>query len=383
MPPEIETLWHAGRRVAEERRAPRSVEVSLPHTKYALPTYYIIAPAEASSNLARYDGVRFGLRVPGESLDEMYEKTRADGFGEEVRRRIMIGTYVLSAGYYDAYYLKAQHVRTLIARDFDRGVQAGRRDPDAVDARRPRSRSARRPTIRSPMYLNDVFTVTANLAGLPGISVPGGLDSRRPAARPAGDRPRLRRGDRVPRRRRDREQPPTSPPSRQDTESMADEKNLIEGRDRQVGGRPRAGSPRPGDLRSQAVLRRRHRVRRGAEHAGQPGRCRVARHAAGDQPATASSRRCAPASASRREINLKLGVRPEELLLCRSAGRLSDLAVHAADRRQGQDHARPAGRREARRSASRACTWSRTPARACTTSTRPRPTSISTAPASR
>ncbi len=133
MPPEIEKLWHEG--VEWLKKAGAEIEeVSLPHTKYALPTYYIIAPAEASSNLARYDGVRFGLRVPGESLDDMYEKTRAEGFGKEVRRRIMIGTYVLSAGYYDAYYLKAQRVRTLIARDFDRGLQECRRDPDALDA---------------------------------------------------------------------------------------------------------------------------------------------------------------------------------------------------------------------------------------------------------
>jgi aspartyl-tRNA(Asn)/glutamyl-tRNA(Gln) amidotransferase subunit A len=154
------------------------VEVSLPHTKYALPAYYIVAPAEASSNLARYDGVRYGLRVPGRDVDDMYEKTRAAGFGKEVRRRIMIGTYVLSAGYYDAYYLRAQKVRTLIKKDFEdcfaKGVHAmltpatpssafgiGEKGGDPVE-----------------MYLNDIFTVTVNMAGLPGISVPGGIDAQ-------------------------------------------------------------------------------------------------------------------------------------------------------------------------------------------------------------
>jgi aspartyl-tRNA(Asn)/glutamyl-tRNA(Gln) amidotransferase subunit A len=176
MSPEIEKLWHEG---AEwlKREGAEIKEVSLPHTKYALPTYYIIAPAEASSNLARYDGVRFGLRVPGESLDEMYEKTRADGFGKEVRRRIMIGTYVLSAGYYDAYYLKAQRLRTLIARDFDRAFKT----VDVIlTPSTPSAAFAEGEGTDDPiqMYLNDVFTVTANLVGLPGISVPGGLDSQ-------------------------------------------------------------------------------------------------------------------------------------------------------------------------------------------------------------
>ena len=151
---------------------------SLPHTKYALPAYYIVAPAEASSNLARYDGVRFGLRVRGKDIVEMYEKTRARCFGPEVRRRVMIGTYVLSAGYYDAYYLRAQKVRTLIKKDFEdcfaRGVHAiltpatpsaafgiGEKGGDPIE-----------------MYLNDIFTVTVNMAGLPGIAVPAGKDVR-------------------------------------------------------------------------------------------------------------------------------------------------------------------------------------------------------------
>jgi aspartyl-tRNA(Asn)/glutamyl-tRNA(Gln) amidotransferase subunit A len=176
MSADIEKLWSDG--AAWLKKAGAEVkDVSLPHTKYALPTYYIIAPAEASSNLARYDGVRFGLRVPGESLDEMYEKTRAEGFGKEVRRRIMIGTYVLSAGYYDAYYLKAQRLRTLIARDFDRAFK----DVDVIlTPSTPSAAFAEGENTDDPiqMYLNDVFTVTANLVGLPGISVPGGLDSQ-------------------------------------------------------------------------------------------------------------------------------------------------------------------------------------------------------------
>jgi aspartyl-tRNA(Asn)/glutamyl-tRNA(Gln) amidotransferase subunit A len=176
MSPEIEKLWAEG--AAWLKKAGAEIkDVSLPHTKYALPTYYIIAPAEASSNLARYDGVRFGLRVPGESLDDMYERTRAEGFGKEVRRRIMIGTYVLSAGYYDAYYLKAQRLRTLIARDFDRAFK----DVDVIlTPSTPSAAFAEGEKTDDPiqMYLNDVFTVTANLVGLPGISVPGGLDSQ-------------------------------------------------------------------------------------------------------------------------------------------------------------------------------------------------------------
>lgn len=149
-------------------------EVSLPMSRHALPTYYVIAPAEASSNLARYDGLRYGLRVPGASLDEMYENTRREGFGAEVRRRILIGTYVLSAGYYDAYYLKAQKVRTLIRQDFDRafeGVDVLLTPTTPTEA----FSIDERPTDPVTMYLNDIFTVTVNLAALPGISVPVGL----------------------------------------------------------------------------------------------------------------------------------------------------------------------------------------------------------------
>jgi aspartyl-tRNA(Asn)/glutamyl-tRNA(Gln) amidotransferase subunit A len=173
-PPEIDALWNKGADWLRKQGA-EIVEVSLPHTKYALPTYYIVAPAEASSNLARYDGVRYGHRATrAGDIIELYEKSRAEGFGKEVQRRILIGTYVLSSGYYDAYYLRAQKLRTLIARDFSEAFQkcdvlltpatpgpafgVGEKTSDPVS-----------------MYLNDVFTVTVNLAGLPGISVPAGL----------------------------------------------------------------------------------------------------------------------------------------------------------------------------------------------------------------
>ncbi|MCI4663424.1 MAG: Asp-tRNA(Asn)/Glu-tRNA(Gln) amidotransferase subunit GatA [Neomegalonema sp.] len=179
MPEEIEKLWGEG---AEWLKAAGAeiVEISLPHTKYALPAYYIIAPAEASSNLARYDGVRYGRRAeprPGDGVVEMYERSRSEGFGLEVQRRVMIGAYVLSAGYYDAYYLRAQKLRTLIKRDFENAFAD---DVDAILA--PTTPSAAfklgDPAMEDPvqMYLNDVFTVTANLAGLPAISVPAGLD---------------------------------------------------------------------------------------------------------------------------------------------------------------------------------------------------------------
>ncbi|MBP2239346.1 aspartyl-tRNA(Asn)/glutamyl-tRNA(Gln) amidotransferase subunit A [Sinorhizobium kostiense] len=179
MPEEIEALWQQG--VAWLRDAGAEiVDISLPHTKYALPAYYIVAPAEASSNLARYDGVRYGLRVDGKDIVDMYEKTRAAGFGREVKRRIMIGTYVLSAGYYDAYYLRAQKVRTLIKRDFELAFQAG---VDAILTPATPSSAfgiADEDLASDPvkMYLNDIFTVTVNMAGLPGIAVPGGLDHK-------------------------------------------------------------------------------------------------------------------------------------------------------------------------------------------------------------
>ncbi|MEE9300641.1 MAG: Asp-tRNA(Asn)/Glu-tRNA(Gln) amidotransferase subunit GatA [Alphaproteobacteria bacterium] len=173
MPEEIDRLWRAGAAWLEEAGA-EIVEVSLPHTRYALATYYIIAPAEASANLARYDGARYGYRAPAKSLLEMYEKTRAEGFGAEVRRRVLIGTYVLSAGYYDAYYLKAQKVRKLIATDF---AQAFERVDVMLTPTAPSAAFAVGEKMDDPvaMYLNDVFTVPASLAGLPGVSVPAGL----------------------------------------------------------------------------------------------------------------------------------------------------------------------------------------------------------------
>ncbi|MCB1884792.1 MAG: Asp-tRNA(Asn)/Glu-tRNA(Gln) amidotransferase subunit GatA [Geminicoccaceae bacterium] len=169
----IEALWQEGADWLRARGA-ETVEVSLPHTKYALPVYYIIAPAEASSNLARYDGMRFGLRVEGRNLRETYEKTRAAGFGDEVKRRILIGTYVLSAGYYDAYYLKAQKVRRLIKEDFDRAF--GQVDAILAPATPTAAfRGGEKMDDPVAMYLNDVFTVPVNLAGLPALSVPAGL----------------------------------------------------------------------------------------------------------------------------------------------------------------------------------------------------------------
>jgi aspartyl-tRNA(Asn)/glutamyl-tRNA(Gln) amidotransferase subunit A len=177
MAAEIETLWQRGAQWLKHAGA-ETVEITLPFTKYALPAYYIVAPAEASSNLARYDGVRYGLRVPGSDVIEMYERTRAAGFGKEVRRRIMIGTYVLSAGYYDAYYLRAQKVRTLIKRDFEtcfaEGIDAIL-TPTTPSAAFGIGEKGRVDPIE--MYLNDIFTVTVNMAGLPGISVPSGLDA--------------------------------------------------------------------------------------------------------------------------------------------------------------------------------------------------------------
>ena len=175
MDAEIVAQWEAGRRWLEDAGA-TCVEVSLPHTKYALPTYYIVAPAEASSNLARYDGVRYGQRIDGDSLDDMYAKTRAEGFGDEVTRRILIGTYVLSAGYYDAYYLKAQKTRRLIQNDFIeafKGVDA-LLTPATPSAAFPLGQKDVDPVT---MYLNDVFTVPASLAGVPAMSVPSGLSA--------------------------------------------------------------------------------------------------------------------------------------------------------------------------------------------------------------
>lgn len=174
MPAEIEKLWEQGIAWLKDAGC-EIVEVSLPHTKYALPAYYIVAPAEASSNLARYDGMRFGLREDGANLTETYENTRAAGFGPEVKRRILIGTYVLSAGYYDAYYLKALKVRRRIADDFDQAFEKvdALLTPTAPSAAFGLGENADDPVA---MYLNDIFTVTVNLAGLPGMSIPAGVD---------------------------------------------------------------------------------------------------------------------------------------------------------------------------------------------------------------
>ena len=181
MPDDIDALWRKGAEMLRDAGA-EIVDISLPHTKYALPAYYVIAPAEASSNLARYDGVRYGHRArlaQGDGIVEMYEKTRAEGFGPEVQRRVMIGTYVLSAGFYDAYYNRARKVRALIKRDFDMAFADG---IDAILAPTTPSAAFGLGAMDSSdpvaMYLNDVFTVTLNLAGLPGIAVPVGLDKQ-------------------------------------------------------------------------------------------------------------------------------------------------------------------------------------------------------------
>ena len=176
MPQEIENLWTKGIEFIKDCGA-EIIDISLPHTNYALPTYYIVAPAEASSNLARYDGVKYGFRSDGENLIDMYEKTRSEGFGEEVKRRIMIGTYVLSSGYYDAYYLKAQKVRQLIKKDFDDAYKV----VDAIlTPSTPSSAFKIGEKTNDPvsMYLNDIFTVPVNLAGLPALSLPAGLDKQ-------------------------------------------------------------------------------------------------------------------------------------------------------------------------------------------------------------
>ena len=174
MPKEIGELWEEGIKIVKENGG-QIVDINLPNTNYALPTYYIVAPAEASSNLARYDGVKYGFRSKGENLIDMYEKTRSEGFGDEVKRRIMIGTYVLSSGYYDAYYLKAQKVRRLIKNDFD---EAYKKVDAILTPSTPSSAFKIGEKLNDPvsMYLNDIFTVPINLAGLPAISIPAGHD---------------------------------------------------------------------------------------------------------------------------------------------------------------------------------------------------------------
>ena len=174
MPKEIDELWKKGMKIIEDNGG-EIIEINLPNTNYALPTYYIVAPAEASSNLARYDSVKYGFRSKGENLIDMYEKTRSEGFGDEVKRRIMIGTYVLSSGYYDAYYLKAQKVRRLIKNDFD---EAYKKVDAILTPSTPSSafKIGEKTTDPVSMYLNDIFTVPINLAGLPAISIPAGHD---------------------------------------------------------------------------------------------------------------------------------------------------------------------------------------------------------------
>ena len=176
MSKEIEDLWQKGISIAKDAGA-EIVDVSLPNTNYALPAYYIVAPAEASSNLARYDGVKYGFRSKGKNLIDMYEKTRSEGFGNEVKRRIMIGTYVLSSGYYDAYYLKAQKVRRLIKNDFD---EVYKKVDAILTPSTPSSAFKIGEKTNDPvsMYLNDIFTVPVNLAGLPAISIPAGHDKK-------------------------------------------------------------------------------------------------------------------------------------------------------------------------------------------------------------
>ncbi len=176
MPEEIEKYWQQAADWLKEMGA-EIVDISLPHTKYALPAYYIINPAEASSNLARYDGVRYGLRVEGDDLNNTYEKTRAAGFGDEVKRRIMVGTYALSSGYYDAYYIKAQKVRRLVQNDF---LEAFKICDAIITPPTPSTAFGIGELVDDPvaLYLNDIFTVTLNMAGLPGMSVPIGLDSK-------------------------------------------------------------------------------------------------------------------------------------------------------------------------------------------------------------
>ena len=175
MPKEIEDLWEKGIKIIKDNGGD-VIDISLPNTNYALPTYYIVAPAEASSNLARYDGVKYCFRSKGENLIDMYEKTRSEGFGDEVKRRIMIGTYVLSSGYYDAYYLKAQKVRRLIKNDFD---EAYKKVDAILTPSTPSSAFKIGEKLNDPvsMYLNDIFTVPINLAGLPAISIPAGHDN--------------------------------------------------------------------------------------------------------------------------------------------------------------------------------------------------------------
>ena len=370
MPPEIETLWEQGAPWLKKAGA-EMVEISLPHTKYALPAYYIVAPAEASSNLARYDGVRYGLREQGRDVIGMYEATRAAGFGAEVRRRIMIGTYVLSAGYYDAYYLRAQKVRTLIKKDFEDAFAAG---VDAILT--PATPSAafgigeKSGADPIEMYLNDVFTVTVNMAGLPGISVPAGLSAEGLPLGLQTDRPAVRRGDAVLGRRGDRAGGrPLFGRSGGGDGRTREKSEPDPRRRRRLGSRDRHGGACAGQLGIEAVLRRLDRLRRRAEFARFARRCRDARHAAGDQRgmrAAGDPHRARPEGCDQQQV----GVRPEELFLSRSAAGLPDQPVQVADRGRGRSSPSICRMAAASMSASSGCISNRMPARASTTSIR-------------
>ncbi len=283
-PPEIEALWAKGAEWLKAQGA-EIVDVCLPHTKYALPTYYIVAPAEASSNLARYDGVRFGHRAKGvHDIIDLYEKSRAEGFGAEVQRRILIGTYVLSAGYYDAYYSRAQKLRTLIARDFSRAFE---KCDVLLTPATPGPAFAVGEKTADPvsMYLNDVFTVTVNLAGLPGISVPAGLTPERPAAGTAADRQGVRRSDGAARRPRGRAGRRLYRETRKPGGGRHERTRckLIKGQtgDWEIVIGMEVHAQVLSNL--QTIFRRVDRIRRRAQCAGQLRRCRHAGHAAGHQ----------------------------------------------------------------------------------------------------
>ena len=287
---------HAGReRRACGSRAPAGCEdagcsireIGLPHAKYALPAYYIVNPAEASSNLARYDGMRYGLRVEGRDLIDTYSRTRAEGFGKEVRRRVMIGTYVLSAGYYDAYYLKAQKVRTLIKRDFEQAFE----EVDLVlTPSTPGAAFRIGDKMDDPvqMWLNDVFTVTANLAGLPGISVPAGLSAAglplglQLIGRPFDEATVLRGAGVLEAAAGFGAKPPWL--GRSTMSAGPRTEDLIEGASGPLGGRDRPRGARPGALAGEAVLGRLGGVRRRAQPSRLADRCRHAGHAAVGQP---------------------------------------------------------------------------------------------------
>ncbi len=384
MPAEIEKIWEQGRAWLKAAGA-ELVEVSLPHTKYALPAYYIVAPAEASSNLARYDGVRYGLREQGSDIREMYEKTRAAGFGAEVRRRIMIGTYVLSAGYYDAYYLRAQKVRTLIKRDFEQVFDAGVHailTPATPSAAFGLGEKGGADPVE--MYLNDIFTVTVNMAGLPGIAVPAGLDGQglplglQLIGRPFDEETLFATAEVIeqaagrftPKRGGEDAMNAKGPPDKLIRGATGDWEVVI-------------GMEVHAQVASNSKLFSGASTEFGAApnshvslvDAAMPGMLPVINE-------ECVARRSAPASASRRRsICARCSTaRTTSIPTCRRAIR------SASTRRRWWARARSSSiwtAAAASPSASSACIWNRTPARACTTATRPCPTSTSTGRASR